>query len=177
MATRLKTKASAAPVPQSKDACAADIRTLGDVQRQFERIRAEMNDAIATLTQRYQPVLEAQSEQAQALQAGIQAWCEANRSLLCGPDDRLGKTANLVTGTVAWRARPPSVGVRGAETVIETLQRMGLGRYVRDGKPEVNKEAILNDPNPVRGIAGISIASGVEDFVITPFEAQAEVAA
>jgi len=34
----------------------------------------------------------------------------------------------------------------------------------------VNKEAILNEPEGVKGVAGISIVSGVEDFVITPFE-------
>ena len=37
------------------------------------------------------------------------------------------------------------------------------------------KEAMLNEPDAVRGIAGISIVSGVEDFIVVPFEAQAEV--
>ena len=59
--------------------------------------------------------------------------------------------------------------------VLETLLRMGLGRFVRV-KNEPNKEAMLNEPDAVRGIAGISIVSGVEDFIVVPFEAQAEVA-
>ena len=42
-------------------------------------------------------------------------------------------------------------------------------------KNEPNKEAMLNEPDAVRGIAGISIVSGVEDFIVVPFEAQAEV--
>ena len=37
---------------------------------------------------------------------------------------KLGKTANLVTGEVAWRIRPPSVRITGADNVVETLQRM-----------------------------------------------------
>ncbi|WP_293222253.1 host-nuclease inhibitor Gam family protein [Ottowia sp.] len=174
MATRIKTKTIAA-VPQSKNDCAQAIRSIGDLQREFERERAAMNDAIATITQQHQPRLAHLTERIQALQAGVQAWCEAHRTELCGEGDKLGKTANLVTGEVAWRQRPPSVSIRGAETVLETLTRMGLTRFIRS-KSEPNKEAMLNEPEAVRGIAGINIVTGVEDFIVTPFEADAEVA-
>lgn len=33
-----------------------------------------------------------------------------------------------------------------------------------------------HEPEAVRGIAGITIVTGVEDFIVTPFEAKAEVA-
>lgn len=171
MATKLKTKAAAVAVPQSKTECAAYIKNLGDVQRDFERTRAEMNDAIANITKTHQPALEAMSERLQNLQTGIQTWCEANRAALCAG---ASKTANLVTGEVSWRQRPPSVSVRGADTVMETLQRMGLARFVRT-KNEINKEAILNEPDAVRGIAGLTIISGVEDFSVTPFAVDVEV--
>lgn len=172
MATRLKAP-TLRTVPQNKDECAQFIRSTGDLQREFERNRADMNDAIATITQQYQPVLEQLTQRIDAMQEGIQAWCEAHRVELCGENDKLGKTANFVTGTVAWRQRPPSVSIRGADTVMETLERMGLGRFVRN-KPEVNKEAILHDPDAVRGIAGIKIVTGVEDFIVQPFEAKAD---
>jgi len=41
-------------------------------------------------------------------------------------------------------------------------------------KNEPNKEAMLNEPEAVRGIAGITIVTGQEDFIVAPFEAQAE---
>jgi phage host-nuclease inhibitor protein Gam len=171
MATRLKSPAAAIAVPQSKNDCAAYIKNLGDLQRTYERQRAEMNDDIAAITKAHQPALEALSVRLLALQTGIQTWCEANRAVLC-----VGgiKTANLVTGEVSWRIRPPSVGIRGADTVMETLERMGLSRFVRT-KTEPNKEAMLNEPDAVRGIAGITIVSGVEDFSIAPFGVQVEV--
>ena len=172
MATRLKTPAAACAVPQSKSDCALYIKNLGDVSRDFERSRAEMNDAIANITKSFQPVLEALSARMLSLQSGVQTWCEANRATLC---DGTGKTANLVTGEVSWRQRPPSVAIRGADTVMETLQRMGLERCVRT-KNEVNKEAMLNEPDAVRGIAGITIVTGVEDFSITPFAVEVEAA-
>lgn len=163
--TRIKAEAQVA-VPQSRDAAAADIRAIGDLQRQMLRTTAEMNDAIAHITASYQPTLEAIGDQITGLQKGVQAYCEANREDLTGGK---GKTANLVTGEVQWRQRPPSVRVTGAESVIETLHRLGLDTFVRT-KEEVNKEAILNEPEGVKGVAGIVIVSGVEDFVITPFE-------
>jgi phage host-nuclease inhibitor protein Gam len=170
MATKLKTPAAVAAVPQNKTDCAAYIKNLGDVQRDFERQRAEMNDAIANITKAHQPALEALTTRLTNLQSGIHTWCEANRAVLC---EGSSKTANLITGEVSWRQRPPSVGVRGADTVIETLQRMGLGRFVRT-KEEINKEAMLNEPEAVRGIAGITIVSGVEDFSIAPFAVEVE---
>jgi phage host-nuclease inhibitor protein Gam len=170
MATKLKTKA-AVYVPQSADDCAADIRKLGDLQRELLRIIADMNDRIAEITAENSPRMEALNAGIDLLQQGVQGYCEANRDALTN-GGRV-KTAGFVTGEVQWRQRPPSVQVRGAEAVMETLKRLGLGRFIR-AKEEVNKEAILNEPDEVRGVAGVSIVTGVEDFVITPFEAKTE---
>lgn len=163
---RLKAKAQT-NVPQNKGEAAADIKHIGDLQRQLARAQAEMNDAIAHITARYQPTLEAIGDQIKQLQYGVQAYCEANRAELTSEGKT--KTANLITGEVQWRQRPPSVSVRGADAVIEALKRLGLGKFVRT-KEEINKEAILNEPEAVKGVAGISVVTGVEDFVITPFE-------
>lgn len=167
--TRIKSAAQAY-APQTQQDCAADIHKLGDLQREHTRTQAAMNDEIAAITKRFQPELDAQRERITVLQQGIQTWCEANRDALTGGGKV--KTANLVTGEVSWRQRPPSVRITGADTVIETLKRLGLLGFVRM-KEEVNKEAILNEPDQVRGVAGITVVSGVEDFVITPFEQEA----
>lgn len=163
---RLKSAATAY-APQTQTDCAADIKTLGELQRQQARIVAAMNDQIAAITARHQPELEQLGERIDTLQHGVQVWCTAHRDQLTGGGKT--KTANLITGEVAWRQRPPSVSVRGVDVVLDTLRRMGLERFIRT-KQEVNKEAILADQDAVRGIAGLSISSGVEDFVITPFE-------
>lgn len=172
MATKFKAKAQTY-APQTLNDCAADIKKLGDLQRDHARQTADMNDEIAKITKRYQPQLEAINERIETLRNGVQTYCEANRNSLT--NEGKVKTANFVTGEVNWRQRPPSVGVRGTDAVLETLGRMGLTRFIRT-KDEINKEAILNEPDAVRGIAGITIVTGVEDFVITPFEAQTEAA-
>lgn len=169
---KLKTKAQAY-APQSQTDCAADIKKLGDLQRDFARAQADMNDEIAAITKKYQPKLELLNERIETLQKGVQTYCEAHRDELTNAGKV--KFANFITGEVNWRQRPPSVSIRGAEAVLETLARMGLTRFIRS-KQEPNKEAILNEPDAVRGIAGITVVTGVEDFVITPFEANAEAA-
>jgi phage host-nuclease inhibitor protein Gam len=174
--TRMKTAAVTVAVPQSRSMCADQIRQLGDLQREHTRAAASLNDSIAALANAAEPVLADLVQRIDALQTGIQVWCEANRLMLCGDADRLGKTANMVTGEVSWRIRPPSVSIRGTESVIEALRRAGLEQFVRT-KEEPNKEAILNEPDAVAGIAGITVVRGVEDFVITPFEAKTEVSA
>lgn len=165
-ATRLKTKAQVY-VPQTRDEAAADIRKIGDLQRQALRATTEMNDEIAHVTQIYQPRLDAINVQLKTLQEGVQGYCEAHRVELT--DGGKVKTANLITGEVQWRQRPPSVSIRGQEAVIDLIKRLGLTKFIRT-KEEVNKEAVLNEPDEVRGVAGLNVITGVEDFIITPFE-------
>lgn len=169
MKTRIK-KQAASDVPQTRDDVASDIRRIGDLTRERLRLTTEMNDRIAAITAEYQPAIEAGDAETETLRAGVQSWCEAHRDELT----RAGrvKTANLITGEVSWRQRPPSVSVRGQDAVIETLRRLGLGRFVRV-REEVNKEAVLHDPDALAGINGIRIVTGVEDFVISPFEQEA----
>ena len=39
---------------------------------------------------------------------------------------------------------------------------------------EVNKEAILNEPEAVQGLPGLTVNSGIEDFAIVPFESEVQ---
>jgi len=173
---KLKAPAAAsAAVPQTQDECAQAIKALGDFQRKQARLHAEMNDRLAEVTAYYQAPLTDYQKAITAAHAGIQTWCEANRVALCGEADRRGKTANLVTGTVSWRRRPPSVSLRGVEAVIQNLLDSGLGRFVRQVL-EVNKDAILAEPAAVAAVPGIKVVSDLEDFIVTPFEADATAA-
>lgn len=164
-----KTKA-AAYVCQSKEMTMDAIRSMGDAQRELIRIETEINDLVAAETAARKDRIDALRSKVETLSAGIQVWCEANRAQLCAGG---GKTANLVTGEVSWRQRPPSVSIRAVDKVIETLRALGLTRFLRE-KVEPNKEAMLADPVAVGGIAGINIVTGIEDFIIQPFELKVE---
>ncbi|HEI5044165.1 host-nuclease inhibitor Gam family protein [Yersinia enterocolitica] len=168
-AKRIKS-AAAAYVPQNRDAVITDIKRIGDLQREASRLETEMNDAIAEITEKFAARITPIKTDIETLSKGVQGWCEANRDELTNGGKV--KTANLVTGDVSWRQRPPSVSIRGVDAVMETLERLGLQRFIRT-KQEINKEAILLEPKAVAGVAGITVKSGIEDFSIIPFEQEA----
>ncbi|EFK2957210.1 host-nuclease inhibitor Gam family protein [Shigella boydii] len=168
-AKRIKS-AAAAYVPQNRDAVITDIKRIGDLQREASRLETEMNDAIAEITEKFAARIAPLKTDIETLSKGVQGWCEANRDELTNGGKV--KTANLVTGDVSWRQRPPSVSIRGVDAVMETLERLGLQRFIRT-KQEINKEAILLEPKAVAGVAGITVKSGIEDFSIIPFEQEA----
>lgn len=166
--TRVKTAAASVNVPQARESVADYIREIGERQRELARLTADMNDEIAVVKERWEAAAEPHKQRIAALTSGAQIWCEANRDQLT--QSGKVKTAAFTTGEIQWRLRPPSVRITGQEAVLDLLRRLGLKRFIRE-KAEVNKEAILNEPEAVSHVAGISISQG-EDFVVTPFEAE-----
>ena len=160
-----KVKTSAKWAPQSKQETMDAIKALGDAQREHMRKIAHLNDQIAQATAVMAPSLDELRAQIAQLQEGIHTWCSAHREELCGK----GKSANLQTGEISWRMRPPSVRVAKVEAVIGWLKTMGMAKYVRV-KEEINKDLLLEDKETAGTIPGITIISGVEDFVVQPFE-------
>jgi len=153
---------------QSKSEVMDNITEIGNKQREIARLEAEMNDKIAEITDSYKGNINALQLDVERLTHQAQIWCEANRNSLL---DKGLKTANLIVGEVSWRYRPAKVTIRKEDFVIEQLEQAGLERFVRI-KKNVNKEAILADPQAVKEISGISIVQGVEDFIISPFEVE-----
>ena len=163
---KVKKPATTKYVCQSKSETMDAIRDLGDRQRELTRLETELNDVIADETAKRKDAIYELKVEIERLHSGVQGWCEANRVALCGDKS---KTANLVTGTVSWRIRPPSVALKAVDKVLAELRRLKLTKYIRT-KEEVNKDAILTDIKTFPTVAGITITSGVEDFIIEPAE-------
>lgn len=168
-ATRIKTDTFAVRY-QGRDEVESAIKEIGDLNREIERLAIEQNDKLAAITEEYAPLINAVKETLKPKQEAVQAWCESHRDELT--KDGKTKTGQFNTGEVQWRQRPPSVGIRGTESVLESLRTLGLDRFIRT-KEEVNKEAMLNEPELAATVAGVTIKTGIEDFVITPFEQEA----
>ncbi len=168
-AIKLKSQANVF-VCQNKAQAMEAITEVGNSQREITRLETEINDiTAAAIDERKDRISELRSI-IETLSHGVQSWCEVNRDVLCVK----GKTVNLTTGEVSWRVRPPKVSLRGVDKVLEMLKaNKALSKKFVRVKEEVNKDAILADPKAVKDIKGISISSGVEDFVIKPFEVEA----
>ena len=167
---RIKSTAASARVPQSRAEVVAAIAEIGRLQRERDRIQAEMNDELAKIRERFETEAEPHGRAIEDLQAGVQTWCEANRDALTQGGKT--KTASFASGEVRWRVTPPKVAIKGVEAVIHALRKAGLDRFLRE-KVEISKDAILAEPVAVKKIAGISI-SQVEEFVIEPFSTELE---
>lgn len=168
--TRIKTEAADHFVPQSLDEVNQAVAEIGSRQRERQRIEAEMNDALAKVRANSEALAKPHATRIAELTLGVKVWCEANRDMLTKGGKV--KTARLATGEVSWRMRPPSVVVRGVEAVTDALRKLGLTRFLRI-KTELDREAILADPEAVAGIRGLSISQR-EDFAIVPDSTQLE---
>lgn len=169
-ARKIKSDAPRFAIPQSREDCTDYIARIGRAQRERERIQASMNDELAAIRTGYEEQARPHAETIKALSQGVQVWCDANREALTMGNKT--KTANLASGEVRWRLRPPRVVIRGLDAVMDALKDLRLERFIRV-KEEINKELILSDPEPLKHIKGISIDQG-EDFVILPFETELE---
>lgn len=168
--TKIKAPASTVPVPQSREQAVSAIAEIGTHQRQRERLKADMDEQISVILEGFDKQLKPHNDAIAALSQGVHTWAEANRDELTNHGKV--KTANLMTGEIRWRTRPPSVVARAIENVIKALKDMKLTRFIRT-KEELNKEAILAEPEAVQHIKGLTI-SQKEDFVIVPFETSLE---
>jgi len=170
MATRRIKTSAVGPVPQDREQVRDYILRIGRHQNDRKRIEATMNDQIQKIKDKYQAQAAPHAEQIAELSQGVQVWCEANRDKLTNGGKR--KSADLGAGEIQWRTRPPKVSLRNIPGVIEALKALGLAQFLRT-KEEINKEAILADPEAAQNVKGITISQG-EDFVIKPHESELE---
>lgn len=168
---RVKSAAADYPVPQTDEEANDFIARIGEAQRERTRIETAMNDALAALKEQYEDKARPHKTQIEALTQGVQVFCEANRARLTR--DGKVKFYRFGAGEVCWRTRPLKVSVCNQEVVIAALKRLDLGRFLRV-KEEVNKEAMLAEPDVARTVAGVTVGSAGEDFVIKPFETELE---
>ncbi len=168
MAKKTKTLAANVPVPQSREEAAEAVARIGSINREVARREADMNDRLAAIKAEIEEALAPQRAEAESLTQGLKIWAEANRRDLTAGDKT--KTVDLGAGLIKWRLRPASVTIRGSEAVIAAIKAMGFAKKFLRTTEAINKEAMLLDKERARTIAGVSIGSDGEDFVVEPFE-------
>lgn len=172
MAKATTKKAVAVRVAQTREEAERMLAELGIAQREVAEIETRMNAVLAKVKEDFENEAKPLNATITSNFASIQGYAEANRDALLADGS---KTVKLSTGELKWRLTPPSVRITGADVVIETLKRLGMGRFVRP-KEEINKEAILSDTKAVEGVKGIDIGQ-TEEFVVKPFSSEIERAA
>ena len=169
---KLKTKGANLPVPQTTEQAADAIFEIGTIDRNLQRLDADLKDALAAVKRRFEEKSAPLKEQKTALMEGVKIFCEARRDELTGGKS---KTIAFTTGEVSWRFRPPSVKVIGGDdNLLGFIQNSGLDdlqQFVRV-KYEINREAMREDPATASTLPGVHIGSAGEDFEVKPFAPQ-----
>lgn len=166
---RIKTEAAAVAF-QNREEVNEAIAQIGAAQRERNRIDTAMNEELAAVRARHEQEAAPHAAVIETMKHGIHIWAEAHRDDLTR--DGRTKTVKLAAGEFSWRTRPPRVRITGEGIVIQALRKLGLDRFIRT-KEEIDKTAILADPDAVSTVKGISLSQG-EDFVIKPFETEIE---
>ncbi|HEY1503208.1 MAG TPA: host-nuclease inhibitor Gam family protein [Stellaceae bacterium] len=167
---KAKTAAATVPVPQSMDEARDVILEIGKLQRVRTLLETEMNNQLEELRRPFEHDAHFYSAKIKQLSEGLAIWAAANRALLT--KDGKTKTAVLATGELRWRMTPPAVSLKNVKDVLAALAKARLGRFIRT-KEEVDKEAVLREPDAVAGIPGIKVGQH-EEFVIVPNETKLE---
>lgn len=154
-------------VPQSREDAVWTVGRIGTLRREIMARKAAADEQIRIIGEKVEEALQPLSDELKQLEAGVQAYCEAHRLTLTA-EGRV-KHHDFGTGRVLWRMRPPKVSIRGVDVVIEACKALGLTAFLRV-KEEINREAMLADPERARLIAGVSISSEGEDFIVEPVE-------
>lgn len=166
--TRVATPTIAAP--QNAGECNALIYRIGLAQRHRQRIETAMNEELAAVRARHEAEAAVWTDELKVLCKRVQSYCEAHRVELTDGGKR--KFFRFGSGEIQWRNRPPSVSVRAVEAVIESLKKLGLGRFVRV-REEIDKEAVLKEPDVAQQVKGLTIGAA-EDFVVKPWDTELE---
>ena len=158
------------PPVASREEADTIVREIGTLLRAKNQFEATLEEQVADLKAKTSAAVKPLADTVAAKLDSLHAWAEANKADLLVGDAR---SASLPQGKLGWRWNPASVKLAGEEAdIVAALERLGLGDLVRVAK-EVNKEAILEDPKRVEGIAGIKVAQ-TEQFWVKPAEIEVE---
>ncbi|MFQ3857118.1 host-nuclease inhibitor Gam family protein [Leptospira kirschneri] len=163
------------------------IAQLGEIKRERDRVKSEVDDQISQLTTQLQTELTPLDVKIQHIVSGIKLYVDQNKGELF-PDPEY-KTCKLPTGELKLRKVPASVKTRASEKLFEKiLSENGLlekfnalttkltGLYLRI-KLGLNKELILSEPLKAIKKIGIDLNEETERLYITPSEIDSEIEA
>ena len=166
-------KKTVIPVPRDLSEAAQFLAEIGKEQRVIDKIQLSINARVEELKVKAINNVKPRQNRISQLMEGLFAYAEANRDELT--ENGKIKTIKAPTGVFGWRMTPPAVFLRNVKAIIANLKLLGLEQFIRV-KEEIDKKAMLKEPEVAKKIKGVSI-SQYEEFVVKPTELEIEIAA
>jgi phage host-nuclease inhibitor protein Gam len=160
-----KRAAETATPPKHRDEAEAYLEQIGMIQREIQLNRMALAEAVANVTAEMEASSAKLTEEHDRLFRGLQLWADANRHALT--DGGKTKTVRMNNGTIAWRQAPPSVRIKAPDMALAFLIENEREDFLRR-KIEINREAMLANPDLASETPGVLIKSAGEAFVIEP---------
>ncbi len=155
----------AVKVPKTKEELNEFLRKLSECHQKIQRIQLEANRKINNIRAEASEQINPLQKEVDSLFEGIFIFAQAHQNELT--NNGKNKTVNFPNGTIFWRKNPPSVFLRNVKEVINFCKEKNLLQFLRV-KAEVNKEAMLADPETASKIKGVKIVQKEEFGVKLP---------
>ena len=161
-----------ATIPKNLEEANHFLLIIGYSQREIEKTRATLNDEIDKLKAKARADVGPQEERIAQFVEGLYAFAESHREELTKSGEK--KTVELPGGIMAWRTTPPSIVLSDKEEIIiNRLKEAHLDRFVRTPREEINKKAMLQEPEEAEKIEGVTVDRH-EEFYVKPSEIDIE---
>jgi len=139
------------------------LREIGEIQREIQKIDVDAQKKIKRIKN------EAKKKTRRMQRMTRRRVLKLFKIFISRPD-KSKKTLRFVNGRIGSFLTPPAVRISSVKNVLKNLKLKNLSRFVRTIiTEEIDKEAILMDPEAVKDVKGVSITQK-ERFEVTPAE-------
>jgi phage host-nuclease inhibitor protein Gam len=150
------------------DAAISDMITkIAHARADLAAAEAGRSAAVAVAAAKYASGIADCEQRIGELSAQVEVWAtEHRRRLLAGAK---GKTVDVGPHRVAWKSKPARLAL--SATLDEVLQSIRAKHWASSFirvKEELDKTALLADPDRAKRVDGVAIVDGEETFTISP---------
>lgn len=182
-------------VPRSDEQAEAQIARIGVLEREIAAADVKRKGAVALLEEQLAAPTKPMVEEKAELIEGLRLWAEANRDRLTGNGKK--KSAQLLTGKIAWTAGRKTLEIAGDEAdVIAEIERRIVrltrtiastenvlkGRQLTEEREAfraflrettaLNRAAMKDRPKIAETLDGVRIVTAAEAFDVKPLASQ-----
>ncbi|OIO50294.1 MAG: hypothetical protein AUJ11_03005 [Parcubacteria group bacterium CG1_02_44_65] len=147
------------------------VGRIGKEQREIDRIQNKLNEAVEKLKSKSMSESQVRNENISQLVEGLFIFAESHRKELTKNEKK--KTIEFPTGIFGWRMTPPAVSLKNVKQILKELMKRKLKQFIRV-KREVDKEAMMKEPELAASIKGVTIGQH-EEFMVKPAELELEI--
>ena len=149
------------------EACAQEIAAIGVIERELARLQGELDQQVAKVKADHEAMAGPLREDRALREAAVRAFCEARRDSLCEGDT---KSIEFASGEAGWRMGQAKLEVESKRLpeILKALMAPKLKHLLRFKDPEIDKRAVLKQPELVKGLKGLKIVPAEESFWVKP---------